>query len=472
MPLPLFTRQTDDPEAHTPTIYDAHAATVNEMMDELEPIAAATLHARYSGAQTLSATLQLADSDYPIQRFNCNGANRIVKLPAYNAANHPFFIMNVTAATYTLDVQSNAGVTLLSTPLAALTGCVLVVPDGTAGYKVVGSTPTWGDIVGTLSDQADLVPGWIPGTGTWSYSSGVRSQAYTNDPAAGSDIALNVADTSGFNIGDKITVSSSAGSEDTYISALVANTSITAAKLALNHTTTSPLITLFQTNPVISVNADVTALIGAGDRIKFTQTTVKYFIVMAVGSYSGGATLLTLFGGTDYALVNAAITLPYYSHAKAPFGFPLSPSKWAVETNIVTEPTVNTPTQYQWYGGAGATGAAPATPSLCLPIGAWDLSYQCVAFSAKNGTGASINTTLTTTYNSETDGDFTGMVEGDGATDANFYVFSSILRRKAILVAAKTTYYLSFRTIFTGIATMGLRGTYTRTIIRAICAYL
>lgn len=116
------------------------------------------LRAEFSNATTMSGTVTLADSDTPIQRLNCNGANRIVKMPAYNAANHPFFIINTTAATYTLDVQSNAGVTLLTTPLAANGGLVLVIPDGTAGYKALTSGGGSWPITGTLTSQVDLKP--------------------------------------------------------------------------------------------------------------------------------------------------------------------------------------------------------------------------------------------------------------------------------------------------------------------------
>ncbi len=70
-----------------------------------------------------------------------------------------------------------------------------------------------------------------------------RSQAYTNDPAAGSSITLNMTDTTGFLVGDIVKVSSSAGSEEAVITAVVANTSITVNTLALNHTTTTPLVT-------------------------------------------------------------------------------------------------------------------------------------------------------------------------------------------------------------------------------------
>ncbi len=54
-----------------------------------------------------------------------------------------------------------------------------------------------------------------------------------------------------------------------------------------------------------------------GDKIKLTQTTVKYFYITAVAD-----TLLTVTGGNDYTVANAAITDNYYSKAENPQGFP------------------------------------------------------------------------------------------------------------------------------------------------------
>lgn len=64
-------------------------------------------------------------------------------------------------------------------------------------------------------------------------------------------------------------------------------------------------------------SAALAAILGAGDRIKLTQTTVKYFYVVSVSG-----TTITVTGGSDYTLANAAITLPFYSHAVTPVGFP------------------------------------------------------------------------------------------------------------------------------------------------------
>jgi hypothetical protein len=64
-------------------------------------------------------------------------------------------------------------------------------------------------------------------------------------------------------------------------------------------------------------SAALAGVLGAGDKIKLTQTTAKYFYVVSISG-----TTITVTGGSDYSLANAAITLPYYSHEANPVGFP------------------------------------------------------------------------------------------------------------------------------------------------------
>ncbi len=54
-----------------------------------------------------------------------------------------------------------------------------------------------------------------------------------------------------------------------------------------------------------------------GDRIKWTQTTVKYGVIVSVAN-----TVLTIAVNTDYVVTNAAISANYYSHALNPQGYP------------------------------------------------------------------------------------------------------------------------------------------------------
>jgi len=70
-----------------------------------------------------------------------------------------------------------------------------------------------------------------------------------------------------------------------------------------------------------TVSGDVTAQFRKGTKLKLTQTSAKYFYVVG-SSYGAPNTTVTVTGGTDYTLANAAITLPYYSYQAAPQGFP------------------------------------------------------------------------------------------------------------------------------------------------------
>lgn len=65
---------------------------------------------------------------------------------------------------------------------------------------------------------------------------------------------------------------------------------------------------------------DLTTTFTKGTRLKFTQTTVKYAVV--VSSTFSTNTTVTIAVNTDYTIANAAITSPYYSYAASPAGYP------------------------------------------------------------------------------------------------------------------------------------------------------
>ncbi len=71
----------------------------------------------------------------------------------------------------------------------------------------------------------------------------------------------------------------------------------------------------------LTVSGDKTSKYRKGTKIKLTQTTAKYFYVVAV-SYAAPNTTVTLAAGSDYTLANATITSPFYSYADCPQGFP------------------------------------------------------------------------------------------------------------------------------------------------------
>jgi hypothetical protein len=189
----------------------------------------------------------------------------------------------------------------------------------------------------------------------------------------------------------------------------------------------------------VDVNADVTGEISVGMRVKLTQTTVKYFIVHAVGNFAGGVTPITLYGGTDYTLANAVITLPCYSFEKVPFGFPMDPLKWSVIVLDTVDRSQASPVSGTWYNGGSL--------SISVPIGAWRLGYDVVVSCTSNAaqTLSSVWVALSTTNNGASDADLIGCAVNNGAS-GTLSAVGSVSRWKNVLVAVKTAYYLNIKT--------------------------
>jgi len=212
---------------------------------------------------------------------------------------------------------------------------------------------------------------------------------------------------------------------------------------------------------VASVNADMTAVLSTGMRIKLTQTTVKYFIVTAVGAFSGGASLITLYGGTDYTLANAAITNPAFSTCRAPLGFPLDPAKWTVEVTDTNNLSQANPTQNTWYNLGSL--------SITIPIGIWNLIYFVTLRLTDSLTGSyAVFSTLSVANNSESDVSMTAGLFCAGASS----IFSGLNRSRFLSLASKTVYYLNERTNSLNLDSISVRGDYGLTVIRAVSAYL
>jgi hypothetical protein len=71
------------------------------------------------------------------------------------------------------------------------------------------------------------------------------------------------------------------------------------------------------------VSGDQTRKYGKGTRLMWTQTTVKYGVVIGSSYASGtGLTTITIAVNTDHVLAAAAITSPYFSYQASPQGYP------------------------------------------------------------------------------------------------------------------------------------------------------
>lgn len=88
----------------------------------------------------------------------------------------------------------------------------------------------------------------------------------------------------------------------------------------------------------ITVPSGAASKYAVGDRIKWTQTTVKYGVIVAVAD-----TLLTIAVNTDYTVTTpTAITDNYYSHELNPLGYPTYFAWTPTLKGSISDPTMDT----------------------------------------------------------------------------------------------------------------------------------
>lgn len=210
---------------------------------------------------------------------------------------------------------------------------------------------------------------------------------------------------------------------------------------------------------------DLTSRMSPKTRIQIGQTTTKYFICTGV-SVAGGNTTITMYGGTDYVLANAAITTFAFSNQQSPPGFPNQAEKWTVVVEDLTVRNVNNPTALTWVN--------PGV-NISVPIGSWALSYDAYVTSQYNaGQGEiTVSSTLSTTLNSETDRKFTAASHTGNNDNSQDRWGVQMCRDKLLTLATKTQYNLLLRATDSGCTYLRADGTIGgSTILEARCAYL
>jgi len=214
-----------------------------------------------------------------------------------------------------------------------------------------------------------------------------------------------------------------------------------------------------------TISGDVTDKYSEGMRIRLFQTgtAYKYFIITKV-AYSAPNTTVTVYGGTDYTLTNATIYDPCFSMLKAPIGFPLNPAKWTVTTTYSSDTAQASPSASTWYNVGSVT--------ISIPIGVWDVRYDClVDFSKGGATSFEQKTTLSTANNTESDSGFTDTSFIGGAS-GTIRGINTLSRMQALALTSKTSYYLNQSTSIASGTEISIRGDLTPVTIKAKCAYL
>jgi len=88
---------------------------------------------------------------------------------------------------------------------------------------------------------------------------------------------------------------------------------------------------------VFTTTTDVSGIIGKGAKLKFTDTTTKYLVVLSA-TFGAGVTTITTIATTDYAFVGNPSAV-YYSNVENPFGWPGSFNFTLTPTGFSANPT-------------------------------------------------------------------------------------------------------------------------------------
>ena len=164
------------------------------------------------------------------------------------------------------------------------------------------------------------------------------------------------------------------------------------------------------------------------------QTVTETYIISAAPTYAGGNTTLTLYGGTDFALQNAAISNPYYSVEKCPFGFNLNPDKWSVIVVSYLSGQQSSPVPLTWYNLASI--------SIVAPIGVWSLRYRTPVRGYATNYVPVVNVSLSTSSSTVSDNELTETQYGYITVTGAAYTRAIYSAEKTVVLNSVTTYYL------------------------------
>lgn len=189
-----------------------------------------------------------------------------------------------------------------------------------------------------------------------------------------------------------------------------------------------------------TISGDKTSKYSVGMKIRISQSTggTKYGIIHAI-AYSAPNTTVTVYMGTDYTLNNEAISSPHYSPVKSPYGFPMNPDKWSVESTKGFSNLGGAATQNVYYN--------LGTWTIVVPIGVWNFLYEAVCAGSRASGDVTIQSTIATVNNGNT-----GEILGQTGQGAPFTRYQAPFAQSRVLsLAAKTTYYHNLRTLATGL---------------------
>lgn len=212
---------------------------------------------------------------------------------------------------------------------------------------------------------------------------------------------------------------------------------------------------------VITSSADYSSVLSVGMRIKFTNNAqTVYGIITAISGTT--VTFLHEIDPTDdlalNLMQNSAITNPFFSFHKTPYGFPADKRKWTIIKAFTDNGSQASPVTNTWYH--------PSAITISIPIGVWDVCYGAGIVQIAAGASYGAQTTLSTANNSESDSELSAAVDLTSPAGGNGQWMTA---QKTITLASKTTHYLNLRSTTSTPTSLGWNG---KERILIACSYI
>ena len=183
----------------------------------------------------------------------------------------------------------------------------------------------------------------------------------------------------------------------------------------------------------ITVPSGAASKYAVGDRIKWTQTTVKYGVIVTVAD-----TLLTIAVNTDYVVTNAAISANFFSHQMNPVGYPhwftWTPT-WTASGSLTYTSVTSNVAKFCINGrlcnfhlkASGTLGGSASTSLLyTLPVAGVDTNaYEQIGFAYCSDTSNSVGGFTDFNSTSTTQARVDKIADANWATSGAGYVYTT-----------------------------------------------
>ena len=275
------------------------------------------------------------------------------------------FAVNAQGSPNMTVAVSSGSAYVVATPSGGNQQTLAVTSDASENVTISANSTggTRYDFVYLVLDATKLTAPAVTGTDVASFTVQRSTTQYVDSNGAPSNSLLLA----------EVTVANGAAS--------IANSVITDRRIVSNLTFNNgwnrfSVTATYASSTTFTLTGDWTNVLSTGTKIWFRQSaTSKYFYVTAT-SYSTGTTTVTVTGGSDYTVANAAIYDAHYSQASSPTGFPQFFNYSPTLTNVtegngskVAKFSLNGKSIHYWgtftFGNSSSMGTSP---SIGLPI--------------------------------------------------------------------------------------------------------